>query len=261
MRLDTKSSTELARVLADDPFTFGIRFLLKRGIAEVFILGKPENFVAVVVKPPWVSDEPFAIGTDAEAIWKLLQRVRGWYCVNVRVDLGPSVARVLERELGLSTNIHGDVYFILQQPAVSHHHPAVRLLTSADAPLIDRAPPELRGGGYSSTVQMVTEGIAAGAVLDGRLVSIMVMSAYSERYADIGGHTLEPWRDQGLGSAELYLVSQEAQARGLTPVWSTGEDNSQSQRVARKVGFHEFGSRSYVIVSMLKESGGFHPTS
>ena len=261
MRLDTKGSTELAKVLAEDPFTFGIRFLLKRGIAETFILGEPENFAAAVVKQPWVPDEPFAIGEDAEAIWKLLQRVPGWYCVNVRVDLGPSVARVLERELGLSTNLHGDVYFTLQQPAASHHHPAVRLLASIDGPLIDRAPPELRGGGYSSTVQMVTEGIAAGAVLDGRLVSIMVMSAYSERYADIGGHTLEPWRDQGLGSAELYLVSREAQARGLTPVWSTGEDNSQSQRVARKVGFHEFGRRSYVIVSMLKESGGFCPKS
>jgi hypothetical protein len=259
--LDTKSSTELARVLADDPFTFGIRFSLKRGIAEAFMLGEPENFLAVVVKQPWVPDEPFAIGTDAEAIWKLLQRVRGWYCVNVRMDLGPSVARVLERELGLSTNIRGDVYFMLQQPAVSHHHPSVRLLTSTDVPLIDRAPPELRGGGYLSTVQMVTEGIVAGAVLDGKLISIMVMSAYSERYADIGGHTLEPWRNQGMGSAELYLVSQEAQARGLTPVWSTGEDNSRSQRVARKVGFHEFGSRSYVIVSMLKESGGFRPTS
>lgn len=259
--MDRKSSTELAKVLPDDPFTFGIRFLLKRGIGEAFVLGEPENFVAAVVKQPWVPDEPFAIGEDAEAIWKLLQRVRGWYCVNVRMDLGPSVARVLERELSLSTKLHGDVYFLLQQPAVSYHHPAVKLLTAADAPLIDRAPPELRGGGYVSTVQMVTEGIAAGAVLDGRLVSIMVMSGYSERYADIGGHTLEPWRDQGLGSAELYMVSREAQARGLTPVWSTGEDNSQSQRVARKVGFHEFGRRSYVIVSMLKESGGFRPTS
>lgn len=160
VRLDTKNSTELAKILPDDPYTFGIRFLLERGLAETFILGVPKSFQVVVVKHPWVPDEPFAIGKDPEAIWKLLQRVEGWYCVNVPTDLGPSVATVLQRELGLSTRLRRDVYFILEQDAVSYHHPAVRLLASIDAPLIDRAPPELRGGGYSSTAQMVTEGIA-----------------------------------------------------------------------------------------------------
>jgi len=32
------------------------------------------------------------------------------------------------------------------------------------------------------------------------------------------------------------------------PVWSTGEDNVASLRVARKLGFEEVGRRTYVIL-------------
>jgi hypothetical protein len=200
-----------------------------------------------------------AFGKDPEAIWSLLREIPGWDCVNLAAELAPAMQTLVERELGVPARLYGDVYYILDQDAIRHDHPAVRRLGGDDAELVDRAPPALRTVGYSSTVAALTGGVAAGGIVDGNLVSIISMSTSSERFADIGGHTLEPWRNQGMGSAATYLVAREVQARGFQPVWSTGEDNYRSQRVAEKVGFREFGRQVYVIVPSLKAAGGFRP--
>ena len=42
-------------------------------------------------------------------------------------------------------------------------------------------------------------------------------------------------------------MARRLQAEGQTPVWSTGEDNWASQRVAEKVGFAEVSRRMYLI--------------
>ena len=67
-------------------------------------------------------------------------------------------------------------------------------------------------------------------------------------HADIGVATLEGWCGRNFASAAAALVAQQVQATGRTPVWSTGEDNLASQRVAQKLGFAEVGRRTYAIV-------------
>ena len=57
----------------------------------------------------------------------------------------------------------------------------------------------------------------------------------------------EGWRGRGFATAAACLVSQAVQAVGLTPVWSTGEDNYASQRIAEKLGFTQIVRRTYVI--------------
>jgi hypothetical protein len=255
--LDALAARALGETLPDHPFTFGARCLLMRGLANVWVSGPLPVFRAAVLQIPWIPREPMALGTDPEEIWNLLRQIPHWDCVNLSSELAVPVQRILERELGVPTRIYGDVYYVLEGAPVPHHHPAVRLLTEQDVELVDRAPPVLHPAGYSSTIAALTGGLAAGGIIDGKLVALISMTTSSERYADIGGHTLEPWRNQGMGTAAAYLVAKEVQRRGFTPVWSTGEDNYRSQRVARKVGFREFGRQAYVVVPSLQSAGGF----
>jgi RimJ/RimL family protein N-acetyltransferase len=257
--LDAQEARVVAESLPDEPFTFGARCLLMRGLGKAWALGPRSHIVAAILQAPWIPTEPIALGSDPEQIWELLRRIPGWDCVNLAREIAAPVQRILERELRVPTRIYGDVYFLLDRPAIAHDHPAVRLLTENDVELVDRAPPALRLAGYDSTVAALTGGVAAGGIVDGNLVALVSMSVSSELYADIGAHTLESWRNQGLGSAAAYLVAREVQSRGFTPVWSTGEDNFRSQRVAQKVGFREFGRQAYVVVPSLQQTQGYRP--
>jgi GNAT acetyltransferase len=258
--VDSETERRLAEALPDHPFTFGARCLLLRGLAKAWVRGVPERFEAVVVQSPCLPKEPMAFGSDPEAIWSLLQEVPGWECVELSVETAPALKAVLERELGLAARLYDDVFYVLEQAAIRHEHPSVRRLNEDDADLVDRAPSVLHPAGFSSTVAALTGGVAAGGIVDGNLVSIISMTVSSEEFADIGGHTLERWRNRGLASAAAYIVARELQTRGFRPVWSTGEDNVRSQRVAEKLGFREFGRTAYVIVSALQGSGGFRPS-
>ncbi len=94
---------------------------------------------------------------------------------------------------------------------------------------------------------MLTRGVVAGGVVDGKLIAIAHTSARSREYADIGVSTLEAWRNQGISTAAACLVARKVQDVGQIPAWSCGEDNTASLRVAEKVGFREVLRRTYVI--------------
>ena len=259
--VDAATAEEFAAGLPDDPFTFGARCLLQRGVGQAWIRGPASHPTAAVVAASWLPAEPMAFGSDPDAIWSLLRGIPGWECVNLMNEDARSFATVLERELGTATRLYSDVYFVLDRAPVLHDHSSVRRLTEDDLEMVERAPKPLRPVGFLSTLAALTGGVQAGGVVDGELVSCTSMSVSSENYADLAAHTLEPWRNRGFGSAAGYLVAQELVSRGLIPVWSTGEDNLRSQRVAQKLGFHEFGRRTYVIVPSLQQAHGYRVPS
>ena len=94
---------------------------------------------------------------------------------------------------------------------------------------------------------MLTEGVAAAAIVDDGIVAIAFTSARSRDYADVAVATLEPWRNRGFAAAAAALVAGKIQEAGQTPVWSTGEDNLASLRVAEKLGFTRECELTYVI--------------
>lgn len=250
--LDHAGRLALADALGDTPETVISLHVLRHraGLARAHLVGSPDRFAAAVVENLAFSpDEPTAFGADPDALWSLLRPLPGWTCVNVPSSLAPAVARLIAAETGRPPRLLDDLYHALPGPVSPVPHPAVRLLAPADAPLLDAAPPDLRPAGYPTATELLAEGIAAAAVVaeSGALVALAQTAARSPRHADLSVATLPAWRGQGLATAAAALVAAEAQAAGQTPVWSAGETNHASLRIARKLGFLPVARRTYVI--------------
>ena len=244
--LNTDERHALADALGDTPETVIAAHLLRRGLCEAWVAGSPSSFEAAVVQEQSMPEEPDRFGANAAAMWRLLRSVRGWKHINVAQSLAEPLGAVIERETGARVRYYGDVYHTLTRPAATFHATAVRELTSRDLPVVEAAPAEVQGGGFGNALTMLEEGVAAEAIVEGRLVGIAHTSAITERHADIGVSTLEPWRGRGFAAAAASIVARRVQERGRIPVWSAGEDNFASHRVAAKVGFLEVSRRVYV---------------
>jgi RimJ/RimL family protein N-acetyltransferase len=144
-----------------------------------------------------------------------------------------------------------DIYHTADRPVEAGSHPPVRHLTGEVIDLLTAAPLDIRGAclGFGTFERLLEAGIVGGAVVEGELVAVASTWAMSDRYADLSVVTAGPWRGRGLITACAGLVVVGIRRSGRVPVWSTGEDNVASLRVARKLGFQEVGRRTYVILS------------
>jgi GNAT superfamily N-acetyltransferase len=248
-RLDSLECDEMARALGDTPETATAVHVLRRGLCSAYFVSERNYSDAVVIQPTRLPEEPTAFGSDAEAIGSVLAGLSGWTCINVDESVGPRLGRIMEARLTRPVRFLGDVYHTLSRPAIPVIHPAVRFLTSEDVGLLAAAPDEVQEAalGFGSFEALLAEGIAAGAVVDGGLVSLACTTAQTEGHADLGVVTAEPWRGQGLATACAALTAERVRRAGRLPVWSTAEDNVASLRVARRLGFEKVSCRTYVI--------------
>ena len=243
---DPDSLRRLADTLPDVPTTVISRHLLKRGLCTAYISGSLEHVDTLVVDG-CAPGEPSCHGSDVEMVWNALRDVPGWFAANVDAVIAAGLERRVREDEGVATRTLGDLYFVLRVPVVVRGQPIVRLLTPEDVALIDSAPADLRGAGFESPLAMLCDGIVAAAIMDNRTVAIAHTGAVTDGFADIGVVTAEAWRKQGLSTACASLVAREIQASGRVPVWSCGETNLASLRVAAKLGFEFIGRRVYVI--------------
>lgn len=231
--LSPAARRELANALPDTPETVITISQLRAGRARAWRLAD-----TLIVEDLGQPGEPMAFSENAAQIVALLAHVPNWFCVNVAAKLAAPVAA----RLGRRCRLQGDVYHTLTTPAPPLAHPAVRRLTPADAPLLPPSQAHLR-----------LDGIAFGAVVDGhgngngRLLSIAHNYARTPRFGDIGVFTALEGRGQGLATVCATAVARALQAEGVTPVWSCGENNPASLRVAQKMGFTKVSTRVYVI--------------
>lgn len=246
--LAAKERHTVAEALGDTVQTVIWVHLLRRGLCDAYVVGEPGRFAAAVIQAHEFSTEPAGFGDDPEALWSLLKGLRGWECINVSEQCACPLGEIIGRELGVPVRHYGDVYHILSQPAADIRNPAVRELTVADVGLLRSAQPDVRGGGFGSARALLEEGFLGAAVVAGNVVSIAFTYARTPRHADIGAATLEPWRNRDFAGAAAAIVARRVQEAGQTPVWSAGEDNGPSLRVAEKVGFHEVSRRVYLIL-------------
>ena len=246
-KLTPQECLVLADIIGDTPTTVISASRLKQGMCDAYIVGSLPDVDAALVFDTYCADEPCGFGTDADAMWQLLKATDGWSCVNVETSCATSLGTLIETDRNTSIRYYGDVCHALLEPVQCYPNEAVRFLTLEDVDRLARAPTEVQGNGYNTHAAMLTEGIAAGTVVDDDIVAIAHTYAETDLHTDIGVSTLEAWREKGFSTAAASLVAQEIQARGKVPAWSCGEDNLASLRVAEKLGFTEIGRRTYVI--------------
>jgi len=246
-KLTQQECRVLSDVLSDTPMTVIPAARLKNGMCDAYIAGTLPDVTTALVFDAYCPDEPSGFGKDADALWQLLKATDGWGCINVDTACAEPLGALIEAETGKSVRYYGDVYHALLKPVHCYPNEAVRLLTPEDVTRLAKAPAEVQGNGYKTHAAMVTDGIAAGTIVDNNIVAIAHTYAENNLHTDIGVSTIEAWREKGFATAAAALVAQEIQARGKVPVWSCGEDNIASLRVAQKLGFTEVGRRTYVI--------------
>jgi len=246
--LDTKGCRALADALGDTPETVISVHLLRRGLCRAYVAGDPMRFRGAMVQASDLPTEPTGFGSDPRVLWELLQSVKGWNCVNVMPGCATALGEIIEAEVGVRVRYYGDVYHTLSRPAPDVENHAVRQLTLVDLELLKSAPPEVRGSGFGGPGGLLSDGIVACAVVSGRIVCIAHTSARSERHADIGVFTMVDRQGRGFATAAAAIVARRVQEAGQIPVWSAGEDNTASLRVAQKLGFVEVSRRTYVIL-------------
>jgi RimJ/RimL family protein N-acetyltransferase len=249
MQIQTLSPHEypiLAQTLGDSPATVIPLHQLREGFAQATLVGSATDLEAVVIQ---ANDEPTGFGRNAEALWAILQTLSNWFCVEAETSLGHELAALATNE-GRACRLYTGIYYnTLTGPPHPQPQPHLetRLLTLDDMPIWQRAPGELQASGFKTPQELLARGCAAGSFANGELVALAQTYALSDRYADIGVHTAEAYRGRGLAACAAQLVMQQVQADGRISLWSTGEDNYASQRVAEKLGLRETLRRVYVI--------------
>lgn len=247
--LDSAGCDALADRLGDTPEVVIAVHLLRRRLCSAHAVGEPGRPDAVILRYNHLPEEPSAYGTDAGAIWSILRGLSGWTCINVDVGVASRLGLLMEADMGRAVRRVEDVYHTLDRTVAASVHPAARPLGRDDLALLEGAPAEIRAMalGFGSLDGLLPEGVAAGAEVDGGPVALACTTAQTERHADVGVITLEGYRGRGLATACAALVSGIIHRSGRVSVWSTGDDNLASLRVARKLGFREAGRRAYLV--------------
>lgn len=251
--LNPEQARLLAGTLPDSPQTVIAISQLRRGLAQAYVVGEVLDWEmpvlseveAAVILDTGQPGEPTAFGHNAAQIADLIAALPGWFCVNVASELAPRLGPLLAAKMDRPVHYYGDIYHTMTTPAPHLPHPAVRRLTPADSLLLQAAPDIIRG---PNPARLLAEMFVAGAVVNGRITAIAQNYALSDRYGDVGVATLPDFRRQGLATAAAALVAQELQGNGRVPVWSCGEDNHASRRVAQKLGFTYDSRRTYIIL-------------
>lgn len=242
----------LADALGETPETIIPAHCLRRELCKAFVAGEIRHFKGAIVQEDSLRSEPIAFGTDAEVLWNLLKMVKGWDCLDVDPRSASDLGELIKREMNVNIQYYNDIYFTLTQPVVNFRDDDVRLLTPNDLELLESAPKELQGYGFEDARIMLTDGVTATAIKDNKIVAIAYVSALSEHYTDIGVFTEKKWRKYGIATAAASLVAKKVQDLEKIPVWSTGENNIASVRIAQKLGFKEVSRMTFIIVEKEK---------
>jgi GNAT superfamily N-acetyltransferase len=248
---EAEDKAALCRLLGDRPETVLWTHGLKRGMCNAYVAGDLPTYRAAIVQATDMPAVPATFGPDANAIWELLGLVRGWKYIAVDGVYAHTLGKIIYENTGLRVRYLGDLHYVLPDKLPVLVNQAVRRFTIDDLELLEAAPPELYSSFWGSVRALLTEGIAAGVVIDGKIVATARLSSISDWYADIAVDTLPDFRGQGLATATASAVVRAAQEMGKVPIWSTTERNMASRRIAEKLGFVEVLKRAYLVPENL----------
>lgn len=243
--LDSREVQRVVEAIEETPETVGPIQLLKHGECKTYAVGEPESLDAVIIQSESLPEEPYGLGHNAQGLWSLLKHLDDWTAVNVSPAVSTQLGALIRAGTGMRVSYYRDVYHTLTKPVPEFVDPAVRELTAYDTGLLGTF--EMDGTDFGGLSVLLNEGSVAAAVVGGKIVGSAHTTAQTDRYADIGVGTDERWRNRGFATAAASIVARRVQESGRIPVWSCGEDNMASLRVAQKLGFSEVSRLVYVI--------------
>ncbi len=249
--LDREGRLRLATAIQEDE-DVSANFL-RQGKAKAYVAGDPSCPDGAIVQWDDLPSEPVAIGLDPEILLDLLGSVEGWSCVDTDAETANQLGKLIEKRMNVRVRYVKGVSYELLQPVVVVRNPAVRELTAADVELLDETyVAESKKEGFGDPREGLKNtsegGIAAGAIVSGKIVGSVGGEATGARYGDMGGFFLKEYRGRGFGTAAASIVAGRLQEMGLIPTWSTGVTNPASMRLAQKLGFVEVLPRGMYVV-------------
>jgi RimJ/RimL family protein N-acetyltransferase len=248
MALEGNSGLLLA-ALAENPETVICIHLLTRGDCNVYMSGDQRLALTAVLQPKELPAEPVGFGSDASGLWQELRQMKGWQCILVHTEVAPALAEIISSQLKTPVCFLDDIYHIPRGQVLSFENESIRRLVLSDLPALEALPREAQPVGFWGHLRAsLTEGLVAGAIVEGKIAATSFVAARGQRYADIGVYALENHRRRGLATAAASLVARSVQSDGLIPVWSCGSHNLPSLKLARKLGFVDVSRRTYVII-------------
>ena len=246
---DPTSFAALAEWLGDSFDTIVPAHALRTRRCTVWLDGPASAPRAAVVLADYVPREPWAFGADARAAVRLLREAPEWTCVNVSLDVADAIAAEMARAAARPVARHGDLYFVPHGSVAPVPDDHVRMITANDATLVRGSPDDATPGPAEFIDVLLREGLCAAAVVDGRVVAQAHAYCITPRHAEIGARTAAAYRGRGLSTACGALLCARLQQINRLPVWSTGESNLASQRVAQKIGLNLTHRRVYLSVA------------
>ncbi len=243
LQLDERSRARLAELVQDLPQNTIPLHALLTGHGRFYAT---TDHVAAAVEPSLLPRELNGFGPP-DRLWQLLREIPNWDCVLVERDHAQELGRVIQAERGVPVRYFDDVEYTLAGPPLVAPDARVRLLGPDDLPML-QSRFRLVGESPDAARLLLETGVVVGAFdQQGRLAGQANNHARTSLYAEIGVGTDESARGRGLATSAAALVASLVMQEGLTPVWSTGEHNAASRRVADKLGFQEVWRRTFVI--------------
>jgi RimJ/RimL family protein N-acetyltransferase len=217
----------------DQPRLQAAGHVLTTGNGACLVDRWPRPRAAVVV-----SGTNYALLGDPEALDSDALRIQ----ISGFIETTPAFARLL-REVDPSTTEWPRIIQVQPSSASQVATPGaeVRRLSAADAHHMWAlsAVSNWISNSWGGPAALAGSGTAFGAFVDGRLVSLACPFFVTERFEDLGVVTEPGYRGRGLSPACAAAVCADVHARGRQPSWTTSPDNTQSLRVAAKLGFVE----------------------
>ena len=146
------------------------------------------------------------------------------------------------------------------QPQTPTNYP-VRLLTENDTPQLARnfSDDPWLWEFFFTPDQLIREGMAVGAFVNGHLACVATTLAFTERYVELGVATGPEYRGLGLALECCRALSRiQYEQFGRLPCWRTQVHNVASWKVALKLGLEELDrSEKYLFLSNYQHVGAY----
>jgi GNAT superfamily N-acetyltransferase len=222
---------------------------LRNDLAQAWVLGKPDDFQAAIVRWSGLPEYPLAFGEDATAIWHILRTLQNWEQIQISQTVAPQLSAVMQAELNTPIAQSNLLYFTQKAPLTIPPHDesvTIRILTESDIDIVKATPMDAQPLILKTLEATLRDEVVAGTIVDDRLIGFSESRA-ADKHVELGVHVDEDWRKRGIASAMAGLLIQHFQATNLKIIWATDEDNLASRRVAAKLGFQEFSRRVFLI--------------